>query len=399
MLNLLPVYWRNLQRLRRMAHQPLLQEGVIYQCPLNFRKRHNLALQQINKPLLAMRELSLPHILHVGVTTACNLRCPACPTGTKALGRPPRHLDYDLYTRILDDLRGVLLLMLFWDWGEPFLHPRLADMIHSARKSYIRTVISTNGGVNNRPKEIEKLVLAQPDMVIVCVDGLTQAVYEKYRVGGRLEEVLCTVQRLVEAREKLGTGYPVIEFRSLATRYNQPQMPGLMELACTLGADIFSVKSLRPYDFRGHDIEAEMVPLDPGLARYAEPGTWNRQPRQKPPLACGKPLYAPTLNSDGQLAFCSYAGYEEENFGSPGNTTYRHLWRDAANRSKRLEFLANGGTRSCADCFFRSEHKPTILYMVPLRPLPEGLAPVYAQTPEQFLAAWSVRDQRLEPRE
>ena len=78
-------YARRFNELRRQDAYPIQQEGILYHCPLTLRKRHNLALQQINRRVLPHREIALPHILHVGVTTLCNLRCPGCPTGTKSL--------------------------------------------------------------------------------------------------------------------------------------------------------------------------------------------------------------------------------------------------------------------------------------------------------------------------
>ena len=142
-------YLHHLKQFHGMDSFPIRQEGVLYHCPLDFRKRHNLALQQLGRRYPDRVGRSLPHILHVGVTTLCNLRCPACPTGTKALGRPAEHLDFDLYARTVDELRGALLFTLFWDWGEPLMHPRLADMIAHAAKSGIRTVVSTSGTINN----------------------------------------------------------------------------------------------------------------------------------------------------------------------------------------------------------------------------------------------------------
>jgi MoaA/NifB/PqqE/SkfB family radical SAM enzyme len=93
-----------------------------------------LALQHINRPLLKYFESSYPHILNVWVTTCCNLCCPACSTGKASLGRPREHLNFDFYRRTVDTLRDHLLFMLFWDWGEPLLHPRLPEMIAHAKK-------------------------------------------------------------------------------------------------------------------------------------------------------------------------------------------------------------------------------------------------------------------------
>jgi MoaA/NifB/PqqE/SkfB family radical SAM enzyme len=387
-------YAARLRQLWRQASFPIQQEGVLYHCPLTLRKRHNLALQQVNKQLLHRRDVVLPHILHVGVTTLCNLRCPGCPTGTKALGRKGEHLDFDLYCRVVDELRHTLMFMLFWDWGEPFLHPRLADMIRHAKKSGIKTVVSTNGTTRNSREQIENLVAAQPDVVIVCIDGATQESYSAYRVGGKLDTALATIRRLAESKRKLQTNYPVVEFRSLATKYSEHEMPELLAMAEAVGADCFTVKTLRPYDYRGRDIDNELVPLSAELARYTYE---SNGPRSKDdriringgPIACGKPLYAPTLNSDGMVSFCSYARADNEFFGNLADTSFRALWQSREAAAKRLFFLENDGTEACASCYFRTEQKPTVIHAVPLRPFPGDLSLLRPETKDAFLSAYA----------
>ena len=382
-------YRREHRRLRRMSHLPILQEGVYYHCPLDLRKRHNLALQRVEGRGRLRFDFSFPHILHVGVTTYCNLRCPACPTGTRALGRPRQHLEYDVFARRVDELRGTLLFMLFWDWGEPLMHPRLVDMIRHARKSSIKTVISSNGTVANSEAQIERLVAAGPDLIAVCVDGATQETYERYRMGGKLSDVLMTLERLAWAKAKQKSARPVVEFRSLATRYNEREMPQLLRLAEETGANFFSVKTLRPYDYRGHDLDDELVPLDQVLARYAYEEDGKRSVRGRiydaGPLNCGKPLRAPTLNADGDLVFCSYARHAEEKFGDVSSASIKRVWRSRSAREKRLRFLVMRGTRSCERCYFRIAHEPTVLHTVALDELPPDVALERPITKAEFL--------------
>lgn len=379
-----------------MDYYPVSQEGLTYHCRLTRSRRHNLATQHINRNYLKLTEFSLPHILHVGVTTVCNLRCPACPGGNMALGRPREHLDIDLYYRALNEMKGSLLFMLFWDWGEPFLHPKLAEMIGYASKLGIHTVVSTNGTAANSTEQIERLVDARPSVVIVCVDGADQNTYETYRKGGKLSDVMNTLRRLAKAKDKLGVQYPVVEFRSLATRYTESQMPSLLQLAEDHEADLFTVKSLRPYDYRGRDIDGEMAPLSADLARYHYNRGTNYTPQErigfvnKGPLRCGKPFYAPTLNSNGQLAFCSYISDGDGIFGETSGEVKR-LWRGKMSRLKRVNYHMTGGVTSCSTCYFRSDHSPTIIHQVPIRPVPSDITIERPQTKEQFLQQVSVR--------
>jgi len=357
-------------------------------------------MQQVNKPFLHNWEVSLPHIVHVGVTTRCNLLCPACPTGTHSLARPTVDLDFNLYARMVDALRSSLLLMLFWDWGEPFLHPRFIDMIAHAKKSHIKTIIATNGNISYTREKIEALVSLQPDSIIICVDGASQETYKKYRVGGKLSSVLATAESFVQVKEKTGSQYPVVEFRTVVNKHTEDELPHILRTAEDIGADLFSAKSLRPSDHHGHNVDEEMVPRNSRFARH--------EYREGPPknkdrihdtgmLSCGKPMYAPFLASNGDLMFCEHSFHQEENLGSLAKTGFKQLWRSEIARKKRIYFLRNGGTRSCRACYFRSKHKPTILHTVPLRPLPPDISPDQEKSKTDFLTAVHTKAENKGP--
>lgn len=371
---------------------PIEQEGVLYDCRLTAARRRNLALQIIDNRRLGYRLPALPHILHIGVTTYCNLSCPACPTGNKALGRPAQHLDFDLYRRTIDELRDVLMMMLFWDWGEPLMHPRVAEMLEYATRHDIMSLISTNGTVANSERQLESLVAAQPSVLIICVDGVDQATHEKYRAGARLDKVLDTARRLVKIRERLKLPYPAIEFRTLANRENEHQLPDLLRLAQDVGADMFVLKSLCPHDFAGTSVDDELVPVKSNLSRYAYASESPAQAKRldfmrRGTLACAKPHRSPNVYSNGDLAFCCFSGTPLEVFGSLTTQSFRSLWASAYARDIRVRFASQGGSTSCFTCYHRTAHKPIVLFRVPLRPLPARLTIQCPTTEEAFLSA------------
>ena len=53
-------------------------------------------------------------------------------------------MTLDEFHRIVDDAQEYLMLLILWDWGEPFLNPELPEMITYAAERDIRTVTSTN---------------------------------------------------------------------------------------------------------------------------------------------------------------------------------------------------------------------------------------------------------------
>ncbi len=91
------------------------------------------------------------------------------------------------------------------------------------------------------------------------------------------------------------------------------------------------------------------------------------------PLRCQKPLFAPTLNADGTLAFCSYATAPMENFGPVPRHDFARWWQTDVVLENQRRFLDNGGTDACRACYFRGDHVPTMLYTVGLRELPADI--------------------------
>src|SRR6188768_2904432 len=45
----------------------------------------------------------LPISIAFEPTTACNLRCPECPSGLRSFTRPTGNLKQDLFTRVIDE--------------------------------------------------------------------------------------------------------------------------------------------------------------------------------------------------------------------------------------------------------------------------------------------------------
>jgi hypothetical protein len=61
------------------------------------------------------------------------------------------------------------------------------------------------------------------------------------------------------------------------------------------------------------------------------------------------------------------------------------VWRSEQARHKRVHFLAEEGTPSCARCYFRSDTRPTVLTTVPLNELPEDITLVRPLEKDAFL--------------
>ena len=66
----------------------------------------------------------------------------------------------------------------------------------SQKSHKIRTITTVNLNATN-DEQIKGLLTSSLDALHVSIDGVTQEVYEKYRVGGNLETVLNNLKKLI----------------------------------------------------------------------------------------------------------------------------------------------------------------------------------------------------------
>ena len=145
-----------------------------------------------------------PITVSIEPTTACNLRCPECPSGLRAFSRPTGNLKADFFRNTLDSISRELVYLIFYFQGEPYINPDFLEMVSYARKKGVYTITSTNGHFLN-DAHARRTVESGLDRLIISVDGTTQETYTQYRIGGKLEEVLQGARNVVAWKRKLGS--------------------------------------------------------------------------------------------------------------------------------------------------------------------------------------------------
>ena len=179
---------------------------------------------------------SYPYIAIIDPTNVCNLKCPLCPTGQ---GKQTKkgYMKVDLFKKIITELSPYLFEVWLFNWGEPFLNPDIFELIKISNKSNISTTISTN--LNYFPEGHEiKLVKSGLERLIVSFDGVSQESYSTYRKGGKVDQVIANVKRIVDAKRKTGNTLPFIKLQFLVNRFNENEINLAKKLAESLKVDI-----------------------------------------------------------------------------------------------------------------------------------------------------------------
>jgi MoaA/NifB/PqqE/SkfB family radical SAM enzyme len=184
-------------------------------------------------------------------------------------------------------LGDYLLLIVLWNWGEPFLNPDLFKMIAYAKSRKIVVHSSTNGQVRFDGASAGELVESGLDSLVFGIDGATPETYVQYRKGGNLERVLENVKTIVRAKERRGSLVPRLTLRFVAMRQNEQELPLAYRLAQELGVDFFAVKTVDMPAALGKNLDSVFAPGTHEYQRYEyEEGSFRRNPK---PFTCMRP--------------------------------------------------------------------------------------------------------------
>ena len=145
------------------------------------------------------RRVPYPDRMYIESTNICNLRCIMCPQGRGQLERPKGHMDFGLFTRIVDEMAPHVETTTLHIWGEPLLYPRIVDMIRYCAESGLRCSISTNATLLD--EDIAEGVLeAGLDVIFLCLDGTQPETYEAIRRNAEFDRTTANIRRFVELK-------------------------------------------------------------------------------------------------------------------------------------------------------------------------------------------------------
>lgn len=269
---------------------------------LTKRKAVNFLLGRIEARLQVRRPWSYPLGLQLEPTALCQLDCPYCARIKANKGLTGEHMKWADFERLMGETGPYLTALALWQWGEPLLHPQIVNMVKLAKQNGIITFISTNAQSDPAEIDLGGLMDSGLDMLIISMDGVTQATYEKFRAGGSLERVKAFVKEAARRRDELAGPGPLLNVRVVATRDNETEVEAVRNFAAEAGADLFSVKSVSLYYDESADHPS--LPLNLAYRSYQYQGGAEQNAYRTLPNYCRKPWFWPTLRHDGTLLFC-----------------------------------------------------------------------------------------------
>lgn len=292
------------------------------------------------------RVAGAPVTLSVEPCAVCQLRCPECVLGSGQLKRSRKFIDFELYKKLIDQNRDTLCYLTLYFQGEPFLSPRIFDMISYADQRGIFTATSTNAQ-NIDDTTAEKIVASGLKKLIVSLDGTTQSSYERYRQGGKMENVLAAIEKINGEKAKKSVATPAIELQFIVFRHNEAEIGAFKRLAKRLKVQKATVKTAQIYDFQNKE---NLIPNKRNLSRYAKKnGIW-RLKRSKHNF-CLRQWQGAVVTTDGDVVPCCFDKNADFSFGQLANADFMQLWHGERAARFRQQILRDcAAFEMCRNC-------------------------------------------------
>lgn len=289
---------------------------------------HNLLEQKQLKTNL----YSFPFIAQIDPSNICPLHCPLCPTGMRERGRKGGLMTFDVFKKITDELFPYLFFVRLSNRGEPFTNSDIFRMIKYFHQRRVGVVTSTNL-MPLRDGDPEALVTSGLDWLIVAIDGVTQGVYEKYRVGGDLKKAFFFLERIIELKKKFKTNTPVVEWQYVLGKHNSTEREKAVQKARKTGVDLinfidcvdmFSYSRMQLRDKEEyHDFVIDNTVGSP-VGRTC---SW---------------LYSrAVINWDGTVQPCCSLDLKEGVFGDVKKESFKTIWQNENFQNARKLFVTN----------------------------------------------------------
>lgn len=190
-----------------------------------------------------------PTTLVLEPTNLCNLNCPFCMVGVhNEYNKKHKSAAHNFITRPKGFITGATLNKVikeaslfgikkiqFHFQGEPLMHKRYVPMVIKLKKAGFYVQFFTNGLLLT-PNAVNRLVMAGVDLIRFSIDGLTQDVYEKNRVGGDCKKAFDNLQKMVRRAKGSKTK---IEWQLIVLSNNEHQIAEAVALSKKIGVKLF----------------------------------------------------------------------------------------------------------------------------------------------------------------
>jgi radical SAM protein with 4Fe4S-binding SPASM domain len=202
----------------------------------------------------AKKEEFKPRLIFWEVTKGCNLRCIHCRATATELSSPT-DLPTNKALEIIDQIAEVSSPILVLSGGEPLYRSDIFQLARYGRDRGLRVALATNGTLVTR--EIARMISdSGVKRVSISLDGADATTHDSFRgIPGAFEAALYGFRNLKEVGMS-------VQINMTIARHNAQQLPQVLEMAKSVGADALHTFLLVPVGCGVDIADEQMVPPD-----------------------------------------------------------------------------------------------------------------------------------------
>lgn len=266
-----------------------------------------------------------PIAVSIEPTTACNLKCPQCPSGLRQFTRPTGNLKLETNKTILDGLGKNLQYINYYFQGEPFINPNFLDVVAEARKRNIYVLTSTNAHFIS-PETAEKIIDSGLSEIIISIDGASQKTYENYRIEGSLDKVIEGTENLVKAKNNRKSKLPIITFQFLVSKQNEHEIEKIKSMKSEMGVDELRFKTIQVYDYKtGNDL----IPVNDKYSRYRKNEKGEYELKNAYKNSCWRSWSSCVFTWDASVVPCCFDKDANHKMGNLNEQEFKTIWKSS----------------------------------------------------------------------
>lgn len=272
-----------------------------------------------------------PRQLVLETSAACQLLCPQCFKGLHWTNRND-FMPMDLFNKIADEVQSFITHAYLHLWGEPTLNKNLPQMIRRVRE-FATVDMATHGlGLTEDMAD----ALAECDTLSVSIDGIDQETYEKYRVGGKLDDALRGLKLLVKK-----CGHKV-NWTFVVFKENEHQLEDAQRMADEIGAHL----GLKPPLFWDKTKMDASMPSEKYRRYKLIDGQWALKADR---LSCREFWQTVYVGPSGDVTTCCYDGAAKYVVGNVKQKTLLEVWNGDAYNAIREKHSGGSLNRMCVE--------------------------------------------------
>ena len=245
-----------------------------------------------------------PRRIRIEASSACQLRCPSCPTTTKetlsVIGKGL--LTFDNFRKLVDKNPWIEEIELS-NYGEIFLNPQLVEIIGYAHERGVALTCDNGTNFNHvRDEAAEALVKFGFCSITCSIDGASPETYAIYRARGDFNRVIANIRLLNRYKEQYGSPFPFLTWQFVVFGHNEHELSAARDLARELGMAFYAKLS---WDSQFSPIrDEEAVRREVGLDVVTREDFREKHGAGYLDDLCAQLWDAPQINWDGKVLGC-----------------------------------------------------------------------------------------------